>query len=180
MMGTGMRLYAGVDTDGRVKLFTMDSGIPRIVTHEKWLDVTHEIEGYVPGEMLLVELSREEKLKPPRIQVRGVTVSYPDWQLPGKGPDPARFDHADVNLQIFGTPSDLKFILGLREFDELARVMPDRLRIFDVAPDKRTCPAKFEGETILDRLCSLGYMTRVHKEEIEGFMQSSPDTCGAA
>ena len=173
-----MRLYAGVDTDGRVKLFTMDSGIPRIVTHEKWLDVTYGIEGYVPGEMLLVELSREEKLKPPRIQVRGVTVSYPDWQLPGHKPDPRRFDHADVTLQIFGTPLDLRHILGLVQFDELVCATPHRPRIFDIVPDERTCP-EYEGETVLDRLCALGYMTNAHREEIEGFMQSSPDTCGA-
>ena len=55
-----MRLYAGVDTDGRVKLFSIESGIPRIVTHEQWLDVLAEIEGAVPGEMLRVQLWRED------------------------------------------------------------------------------------------------------------------------
>lgn len=167
-----MRLYAGVDTDGRVKLFTMESGIPRIVTHGQWLDITHEIEGYVPGEMLTVELSQEERLKPPRIQVRGVTVSYPDWQFPGKHqPDPARFDHADVTLQIFGTPLDLRHILGLRQFDDLVRATPHRPRIFDISPDERLCPGN-DGETVLDRLCVLGYMTNAHRKEIERFMKS--------
>jgi len=55
-----MRLYAGVDTDGRVKLFSIESGIPRIVTHEQWLDVLAEIEGVVPGEMLRAQLWRED------------------------------------------------------------------------------------------------------------------------
>ena len=166
-----MKLYAGVDTDGRVKLFTMDSGIPRVVTHSKWLDVTHEIEGYAPGEMLLVELSREQ----PRLKVKDIIVHYPPWTMPvTRCPDPIRFRHPEVIIRIWGTLLDLRDILGIMIFDGQGEdIDPYSPRIFDV-PALTPCPG--HDEVLLDKLYDLGYLSLDQRERIECFIGADKET----
>ena len=110
------------------------------------------------------------------IQVKEITVSFPDWRIPDGSNrlDHARFNHPDVTLQIFGTPLDLRYVLGLRDFEELARAMPYRERLFDVSVDAPVCPG-YNGETVLDRLCALGYLTSEQRGEIAGYLTE----CGA-
>ena len=105
------------------------------------------------------------------IQVKEITVSFPGWRIPdGSGRlDPARFNYPDVTLQIFGTPLDLRYVLGLRDFEELARAMPYRERLFDVPVDSPICPG-YNGETVLDRLCALGCLTVEQRGEIEKYL----------
>ena len=54
-------IYAGLDIDGVVKLFTSEhGGFHRKIRHQEWLDILEEVSGYFgPGEMPVVTLAKE-------------------------------------------------------------------------------------------------------------------------
>lgn len=57
-----MKIYAGLDTDGIAKLFTVINNEPAKIEHSDWLKILDQL-GAEPGEMLVVELSRESEDK---------------------------------------------------------------------------------------------------------------------
>ena len=77
-----MKLYAGLDTDGIAKIFSMASGIPRIVEHDQWIDILHN-NNAVPGEMLRVQLWREDNFPKDAEWNGGLPKWEYKWMRPG-------------------------------------------------------------------------------------------------
>ena len=59
-----MEIFARLDRDGIAKLFVIEGGKPILITHQRWLDITKELQ-LQPGEMPLVILAKQGELTKP-------------------------------------------------------------------------------------------------------------------
>ena len=122
----------------------------------------------------------------PEIEVLGVTISYPDWHRLDHLPDPKRYEHADITIQVKGTRWNLYSILGLSELmDERGRFAPHfgptrhEVIISEFSPDQ-LLPDR--SMTLLKRLNERGYLSLGQYDEILKMAKSvgsGNDRCAA-
>jgi hypothetical protein len=108
----------------------------------------------------------------PKLEILGLTISYPDWSHLNGSPDRSRFDHKEVTLQIRASCAHLRSILGI---SGLYLWQATDVITHDVSPDYHPCPGA-PYETVLDRLYALGYLDSTQVSEVKELMQSH--NCG--
>ena len=111
-----------------------------------------------------------------RLEILGVTKSYPDYYGFNGKLDPARFQHTDVTIQVKGKRVDLYNILGLGEYWMHHDKGWQAVTVWDASPDQYL--PKDCAVTVLDRLQALGYLDEIQVAFIGSLGKSSHGGCG--